>query len=143
MLFNRIGRRVRWSMTAASALVLTTLGAPALAATDSVAQSTVVGIHNAYTKADFPYLAKALDAGASMVELDAWDDIFTREWKVSHAKPTSNDNNYIDATNPTDIYSGSANKDSDRASTTSSTGSPRTPRRAPSSSRWGGGPAGR
>src|SRR5258707_1011108 len=80
----RIGRHARWSMTVASALVLTTLGVPALAATPSVAQSTVVGIHNTYTKADFPYLAKALDAGASMVELDAWDDVFTREWKVSH-----------------------------------------------------------
>src|SRR3569833_3181769 len=100
MLFNRIGRRVRWSMTAASALVLTTLGAPALAATDSVAQPTVVGIHNAYTKADFPYLAKALDAGASMVELDAWGAIFTREWKVSHDKPTSNDIKYWLAAHP-------------------------------------------
>jgi hypothetical protein len=111
MLFNRIGRRTRWSMAVASALVLTTLGVPAFAAADSVAQSTVVGIHNAYTKTAFPYLAKALDAGASMVELDAWDDVFTREWKVSHDKPTSNDNNCVDASSPADIYTGTANKD--------------------------------
>ncbi|GAA4516707.1 phosphatidylinositol-specific phospholipase C domain-containing protein [Actinoallomurus oryzae] len=77
----------------------------------SAAQTTVVGLHNAYNKADFPYLAQALDAGASMVELDAWDDIFTREWKVSHDKPTSNDNNCVDASSSADIYSGSANKD--------------------------------
>jgi hypothetical protein len=111
MLFTRIGRRVRWSMTVASALALTTLALPSLAATPSVAQSTVVGIHNAYTKTAFPYLARALDAGASMVELDAWDDIFTREWKVSHDKPTSNDNNCVDASSPADIYTGGANKD--------------------------------
>ncbi|MCO5970077.1 phosphatidylinositol-specific phospholipase C domain-containing protein [Actinoallomurus soli] len=77
----------------------------------SLAQTTVVGVHNTYNPDAYPYLAKALDAGASMVELDAWDDVFTREWKVSHDSLTSNKNNCVDASSPSDIYSGSANKD--------------------------------
>lgn len=111
MSFHRITRR---AVTAVSAAVLAATawpGAPARSDAASAAQTTVVGIHNAYNKADFPYLAQALDAGASMIELDAWDDIFTREWKVSHDKPTSNDNNCVDASSSADIYSGSANKD--------------------------------
>jgi hypothetical protein len=111
MPFHRITRR---AVTAVSAAVLAATAwpaAPARSDAASAAQTTVVGLHNAYNKADFPYLAQALDAGASMVELDAWDDIFTREWKVSHDKPTSNDNNCVDASSAADIYSGSANKD--------------------------------
>jgi hypothetical protein len=77
----------------------------------SLAQTTVVGIHNTYNPAAYPYLARALDAGASMIELDAWDDVFTREWKVSHDSLTSNNNNCVDASSPSDIYTGSANKD--------------------------------
>jgi Phosphoinositide phospholipase C, Ca2+-dependent len=114
MLFNWIRRGIRRSAAVVSALVLAALGVSALSAgavTGSLAQSTVVGIHNTYNKAEFPYLAQALDAGASMVELDAWDDVFTHEWKVSHDNPTSNDNNCVDASSPADIYQGSANKD--------------------------------
>ncbi|MGH3378502.1 MAG: phosphatidylinositol-specific phospholipase C domain-containing protein [Actinoallomurus sp.] len=112
MPFERIVRR---SAAASAAIVLASIAwqsAPAAGADDgSPAQSTVVGIHNAYNPADFPYLAQALDAGASMVELDAWDDIFTHEWKVSHDKPTSNDNNCVNASSPADLYTGGANKD--------------------------------
>lgn len=114
MPFARILRR---GSMAAAALLLTSVavaGPPQAGAdTGGLAQSTVAGIHNAYNKADFPYLAQALDAGASMVELDAWDDFFTREWKVSHAKPTSNDNNCVNASTPSDLYTGGANKDLD------------------------------
>jgi hypothetical protein len=111
MPFERIVRR---SAAVSAAVVLASIAwqpAPAGAADGSLAQSTVVGIHNAYNPADFPYLAQALDAGTSMVELDAWDDIFTHEWKVSHDKPTSNDNNCVDASSPADLYTGGANKD--------------------------------
>jgi calcium-dependent phosphoinositide phospholipase C len=111
MLLHRMIRRAATAVAVAVLAAAAWPGAPARADAASAAQSTVVGLHNAYDKADFPYLARALDAGASMVELDAWDDIFTREWKVSHAKPTSNDNNCVDASSPADIYSGSANKD--------------------------------
>jgi hypothetical protein len=111
MLFNRI----RLCAVTAAALAVPALSVtqtrPAAADATSVAQSSVVGLHNAYVKADFPYLAQGLDTGASMIELDAWDDIFTREWKVSHDKPTSNDNNCVNASSPSDIYTGSANKD--------------------------------
>jgi hypothetical protein len=107
MQFNRNAHRAAVAVVAA----LLWPGAPARPDTPSPAGSTVVGLHNTYNKAEFPYLAKALDAGASMIELDAWDDVFTREWKVSHDKPTSNDNNCVDASGPADIYTGTANKD--------------------------------
>jgi hypothetical protein len=114
MPFRRILRR---STVAAAALVLVSVSAidPPQVGADatSLAQSTVVGIHNTYNRADFSYLAQALDAGASMVELDAWDDFFTHEWKVSHDKPTSNDNNCVNASSPSDLYTGTANKDLD------------------------------
>jgi hypothetical protein len=73
--------------------------------------TSVVGIHNTYNPADYPYLAQALDAGAGMVELDTWTDVFTNEWKVSHSSPTGNDNNCVNASSPADLYTGGANKD--------------------------------
>ncbi|HEX3787700.1 MAG TPA: phosphatidylinositol-specific phospholipase C domain-containing protein [Pseudonocardiaceae bacterium] len=97
-----------------SAITVTALtAAPASADTgsDSLAQSTVVGVHNTYNPADYPYLAQALDAGAQMIELDAWDDVFTQEWKVGHDSLTSNSNNCVNASSPADLYTGSANKD--------------------------------
>jgi hypothetical protein len=119
MLLNGIRRRIRRSVAAASAVALAMLAwsvvsaQPAGADTASapLAGSTVVGVHNAYNPSDYTYLAQALDAGASMVELDAWDDIFTREWKVSHDSATSNVNNCVNASSPADLYTGGANKD--------------------------------
>ncbi len=116
MLLDRIRRSHRRGavLAAAVALAAAVVGVqdrPARAADASLAQTTVVGVHNTYNTADYPYLAMALDAGASMLELDVWDDFFTHEWKVSHAKPTSNDNNCVNASSPSDIYTGSANKD--------------------------------
>jgi hypothetical protein len=111
MLFRRMTRRAVTALAVAVLAATAWPGAPARSDTPSAAQSTVVGLHNAYVKTDFPYLAQALDTGASMLELDAWDDIFTREWKVSHDKPTSNDNNCVDASSAAGIYSGTANKD--------------------------------
>jgi hypothetical protein len=46
-----------------------------------------------------------------MIELDTWTDFFTDEWKVSHSNPTGNGNDCVDASKPSDIYTGSANKD--------------------------------
>ncbi|MGW2254968.1 phosphatidylinositol-specific phospholipase C domain-containing protein [Kitasatospora sp. NPDC001660] len=78
----------------------------------SLASGTSVGLHNTYNDtAQFPFLAKALDAGASLIELDTWVDPFTHEWKVSHAKPLGNQNNCVDAKTPADLYRGGANKD--------------------------------
>ncbi|WP_194916311.1 phosphatidylinositol-specific phospholipase C domain-containing protein [Catenulispora rubra] len=98
----------------AAALALAATIAPAAADTGSapLSHSTVVGLHNTYDEgAEFPHLANALDAGTGMIELDTWTDIFTNEWKVSHSNPTGNNNNCVNASKPSDIYTGSANKD--------------------------------
>ena len=99
---------------AAAALALAATVAPASADTgsDPLSHSSVVGLHNTYADtAAFPHLANALDAGTSMIELDTWTDVFTDEWKVSHSNPLGNSNNCVDAAKPSDIYTGSANKD--------------------------------
>ncbi|MFF6960613.1 Ca2+-dependent phosphoinositide-specific phospholipase C [Streptomyces sp. NPDC008317] len=73
--------------------------------------ATTSGLHNTYDPAAFPYLAQALDTGTSLIELDVWDDFFTQEWKVSHSSLTSNGNNCVDASSPSQLYTGGANKD--------------------------------
>lgn len=78
----------------------------------SLAAGTSVGIHNTYDDtAQFPFLANALDTGASLIELDTWVDPFTHEWKVSHSRPLGNKNNCVDASSAADLYRGGANKD--------------------------------
>jgi hypothetical protein len=101
------------SLLMASLVTATSAGAQTKADANSAPLSgtTVAGIHNTYNPSDYPYLAQALDAGASMVELDTWTDAFTNEWKVSHSSPTSNNNNCVDASSPANLYSGGANKD--------------------------------
>ncbi len=61
-------------------------GAGVARAADAPQQShtTVVGVHNAYQKATFPYFADALDSGAGLIEVDVWADSFTRRWRVNH-----------------------------------------------------------
>lgn len=118
MLFNRIRHRLRnagllAAIVSMSALTVTALtGQPAAAdpASESLANSTVVGIHNTYD-APYTYLDQALDNGAQLLELDTWDDVFTDEWKVSHSDPTGNQNNCVTASSPADIETGSTNKD--------------------------------
>ena len=78
----------------------------------SLAQGTSVGLHNTYDDTTaFPYLAQALDTGASLIELDTWVDPITLEWKVSHSNPLGNKNNCVDASSAADLYRGGANKD--------------------------------
>ncbi|MBS2532877.1 hypothetical protein KGQ20_08830 [Catenulispora sp. NF23] len=98
----------------AAVLALAATVAPAAADVNSapLSHTSVVGLHNTYDDgAAFPRLANALDAGTGMIELDTWTDVFTNEWKVSHSDPTGNQNNCVDASQPSDIYTGSANKD--------------------------------
>ena len=73
--------RLRAWLAAAGALALLALGAGAAPASAqstaidsaSLAGVTGVGIHNTYNdKTDYTYLADALDAGASLIELDTW-----------------------------------------------------------------------
>lgn len=75
-----------------------------------ISQTTVVGVHNTYDPGAYAYLAQALDAGSSLIELDVWPDFFTSEWKVSHDSPTSNRNNCVNASTAADLYTGGANK---------------------------------
>ncbi|WP_033823004.1 phosphatidylinositol-specific phospholipase C domain-containing protein [Kitasatospora sp. MBT63] len=72
--------------------------------------TTTVGLHNTYDPAAFSYLAQALDTGTGMIELDAWTDTITKEWKVSHSNPLGNSNNCVNASSAAQLYSGGANK---------------------------------
>ncbi|MCX4552762.1 Ca2+-dependent phosphoinositide-specific phospholipase C [Streptomyces sp. NBC_01387] len=116
--FRRLPLRLRAALLGitAAGLALTAAGGTgnaAAAGSDSLPLSgaTGSGLHNTYDPATFPYLAQALDTGTSMIELDVWDDIVTKEWKVSHSNPLGNSNNCVNATTPDQLYSGGANKD--------------------------------
>ncbi|MEZ0068019.1 hypothetical protein ABIA32_004043 [Streptacidiphilus sp. MAP12-20] len=112
-----VPRRALALVLAATACLLplaTTPGEAAAADTGSLslAAATSVGLHNTYDDTTaFPFLAQALDTGASLIELDTWVDPFTHEWKVSHSNPLGNVNNCVDATSAADLYRGGANKD--------------------------------
>jgi hypothetical protein len=115
MSFARRPLRALLAVLAAAACALPLATTPASADDTSglsLAAGTSVGIHNTYADTtQFPYLADALDTGASLIELDTWVDPFTDEWKVSHSNPLGNDNNCVNASSPADLYQGSANKD--------------------------------
>ena len=74
-------------------------------------QATSVGVHNTYDSSSYPYLADALDAGASLIELDAWVNPFTHQWDVSHSDPIGSSNNCNYATTPAQLYSGKTSQD--------------------------------
>jgi hypothetical protein len=76
-------------------------------------QATGVGIHNTYDNSSYPYLADALDAGATLIELDAWVNPFTHQWDVSHSDPIASINNCNYAPVPADLYSGKTSQDLD------------------------------
>ncbi|WP_035844807.1 phosphatidylinositol-specific phospholipase C domain-containing protein [Kitasatospora azatica] len=103
------------TLLAAVACVIPLAGGSAASADTgglSLAGGTSVGIHNTYDDtSQFPFLANALDTGASLVELDTWVDTITHEWKVSHSNPLGNKNNCVDAATAADLYRGGANKD--------------------------------
>ncbi|MFD3803901.1 phosphatidylinositol-specific phospholipase C domain-containing protein [Streptomyces sp. NPDC058611] len=101
------------AMAAAAALVLGTApagAAPAAAADLPYAGSTGVGVHNAYEKSKYPYLADALDSGAAMLELDVWTNFFGSSWRVSHDNPFGNDNNCENAAHPGQLRTKSRNQ---------------------------------
>jgi len=112
--------RPRTWLVAVSALALAALGgalAPAHAADiDSamLAGVTGVGIHNTYNdKTDYTYLADALDAGASLIELDTWANVLNGKWDVSHDNPFASNNNCVQATTGADLYTGNRNQNLD------------------------------
>ncbi|MFD9893167.1 phosphatidylinositol-specific phospholipase C domain-containing protein [Amycolatopsis sp. NPDC059027] len=85
-------------------------GATADADSPKVSHVTTVGVHNTYETGAYDYLARSLDAGTSLIELDVWPDIVTHEWKVSHSNPLGNDNNCVAASSADQLYSGGRNK---------------------------------
>ncbi|GAA2022366.1 phosphatidylinositol-specific phospholipase C domain-containing protein [Catenulispora yoronensis] len=101
------------AVVGAAALALAAAIVPAAADTGSakLSATTGVGVHNTYNQAAYPRLANALDSGTSLIELDTWTDVFGDYWKVSHDNPFGNGNNCVNAAQPSDIYTGSANKD--------------------------------
>ncbi|MFD6418580.1 phosphatidylinositol-specific phospholipase C domain-containing protein [Streptomyces sp. NPDC060194] len=89
---------MRMSGLAPTALALaaaTALIAPSASAAPapSFGATTSVGVHNAYEKTTYPYLADALDSGAALLELDVWTNSTSRTWRVAHDNPVANDNN--------------------------------------------------
>ncbi|MBR7828818.1 hypothetical protein KDK95_21090 [Actinospica sp. MGRD01-02] len=76
-------------------------------------QATSVGIHNTYDNSSYPYLADALDSGATLIELDAWVNPFTHQWDVSHSDPLGSSNNCNYAPVPADLYTGKTSQDLD------------------------------
>ncbi|EWM12503.1 phosphatidylinositol-specific phospholipase C domain-containing protein [Kutzneria sp. 744] len=104
----------RTSLLAATVMVSAAL--PAAAADSgslSLAQATTVGIHNTYDKAAYTYLAQALDAGATMIELDTWVNVVTHKWDVSHGNPLGSDNNCVQANTASDLYTGNRSQNLD------------------------------
>ncbi|WP_035803672.1 PI-PLC domain-containing protein [Kitasatospora mediocidica] len=112
-------RLLRAALPALSALALTfALPAAPVHADDLGAQTlagaTAVGLHNTYDdKAQYTYLANALDSGASLIELDAWANVFTHKWNVSHSNPLGSNNNCVQAAGPADLYTGNRNQNLD------------------------------
>ncbi|MGD9482009.1 phosphatidylinositol-specific phospholipase C domain-containing protein [Streptomyces sp. TRM70308] len=104
------------ALVAALTTALTT--APAHAAPHAVdpgalsyAQTTGVGVHNAYEESRYPYLADALDSGASMLELDVWTNSFGPGWRVAHNSPLWNDNNCVDADTAAELRTRARDRD--------------------------------
>jgi hypothetical protein len=97
----------------AATVAVLALAGPAHAADLKVSHATTVGVHNTYSKSDFTYLAQALDAGSSLVELDVWDDTLSHRWRVSHSNPLGNDNNCVAASGAAGLYTGNRNQNLD------------------------------
>src|SRR4051794_3677741 len=96
----------------AGALVAASLTGVTAASADTakVSHITTVGVHNTYDTAAYDYLARSLDNGSSLIELDVWPNIVTHEWKVSHSNPLGNANNCVAASSTADLYTGGKNK---------------------------------
>lgn len=100
-----MGRLMRTTVAAGAAGALALVGAVSQAGTAVAdeqlpySSSTGVGVHNAYEKTAFPYLADALDSGAGMLELDVWTNVFGASWRVSHSNPLGSNSNCVNAAN--------------------------------------------
>ena len=105
----------RWSFAAvialAAAAILPSPAAQAAPTVDnSIAGITGVGVHNAYVQATFPWMIDALESGASMLELDVWQNFLgSRAYWAAH-DPVGNANNCSSATTFGALRTGSRNQ---------------------------------
>jgi Phosphoinositide phospholipase C, Ca2+-dependent len=102
----------RWAttLTLTAAALLASPVVPAQAADASIAGVTGVGVHNAYEQATFPWLVDALNSGASMLEIDVWQNFLGNgAYQVSH-EPWGAANNCSSATTYSGLRSGSRNQ---------------------------------
>ncbi|MET0235448.1 MAG: phosphatidylinositol-specific phospholipase C domain-containing protein [Kibdelosporangium sp.] len=102
----------RWAttLTLAAATLLTAGALPAQAADASIAGITGVGVHNAYEQGTYPWLVDALESGASMLEIDLWQNFLGNgAFQVSH-EPWGAANNCSSATAFNGLRSGSRNQ---------------------------------
>ena len=106
-------RSAKPAIVAATVLLLAGIATPALAADDNTKQShvTSVGVHNAYEKYAYPYLADALDSGAGLIEFDVWAFSGNYRWRASHELPLINSANNCMSRG---LRSGSSNQVFDR-----------------------------
>jgi hypothetical protein len=94
---------------AAAAILPTSPVQAATTADSSIAGITGVGVHNAYVQATFPWLVDALQSGASMLELDVWQNFLgSRAYWAGH--DPGNANNCSSATTYAALRSGSRNQ---------------------------------
>jgi len=86
----------RWTVPFATLLLAVTAlpaaqAAPTAAVDSSIAGITGVGVHNAYEQGTFPWLVDALESGASMLEIDVWQNFAgSRAYQVSHDPGNAN-----------------------------------------------------
>jgi hypothetical protein len=105
-----VKRLVALVAVAATALSLSPTAQAAPRADDSLAGTTGVGVHNAYVQATFPWMVDALESGASMLEIDVWQNFLgSRAYWVGH-DPVGNANNCSSATTFAGLRSGSRNQ---------------------------------
>ncbi|APU22195.1 hypothetical protein UA75_21030 [Actinoalloteichus sp. GBA129-24] len=102
------------AVTAAALMTGATAGSAVAEADPDAPQaftsSTSVGLHNAYEKGGFPYLADVLDSGAGLVELDVWTDELIGRWRVSHDLFGAS-SNCVGATDPANLRTGNRDQD--------------------------------
>jgi hypothetical protein len=102
----------RWATALSLAFVTVagTAAGTASAADGSIAGITGVGVHNAYEQGTFPYLVDALESGASMLEIDVWQNFLgSGSYQVSH-NPGGNANNCSSNTSYDGLRAGSRNQ---------------------------------
>ncbi|SMD26363.1 Ca2+-dependent phosphoinositide-specific phospholipase C [Kibdelosporangium aridum] len=94
-----------------TALLTTAAASPAQAVNFSLAAITGVGVHNAYQKDTFSWMIDALESGASMLEIDLWQNFLgIGRYSVSHWPLFGSGNNCSSSTTFDGLRSGERNQ---------------------------------